>query len=62
MKNKKFDCVQMTRNIRDLLYERNKSKDLKEFADILVKEAHGSPLWKKLKLKIKPEQVYEKAV
>jgi len=61
MKNKTFDCVQMTRNIRDLLFERNKNAGLKEFADILVKEAHESPLWKKLKLKIKTEQVYEKA-
>jgi hypothetical protein len=50
MKNKSFDCVKMTRDIRDKLYEQNKGKSLKEFADILVKEAHRSSLWKNLKI------------
>ena len=45
MKNKNFDCVKMTREIRDRLYEENTGKGLKEFADILVKEAHKSLLW-----------------
>ncbi|RPI77926.1 MAG: hypothetical protein EHM45_07365 [Desulfobacteraceae bacterium] len=62
MKNKTFDCVQMTRNIRDRLYEKNKNADLKEFTDKLVKEAHDSSLWGKLELKTKTEQIYEKAV
>ncbi|GEM_PF-2131794 len=48
MKNKEFDCVKMTRNIRDKLYEQNKGKSLKEYADTLVREAHKSPLWKKV--------------
>ncbi|MCR4292243.1 MAG: hypothetical protein NUV76_05145 [Candidatus Kuenenia sp.] len=50
MKNKSFDCVKMTRDIRDKLYEQNKGKSLREFADTLVKEAHKSLLWKKVKL------------
>lgn len=50
MKNKNFDCVKMTREIRDKLYEENKGKGLKEFADILVKEAHKSLLWKNIKI------------
>lgn len=49
MKNKNFDCVKMTRDIRDKLYEENEGKGLKEFADILVKEAHKSLLWKNIK-------------
>ena len=49
MKNKNFDCVKMTRDIRDKLYEENKEKGLKELADILVKEAHKSLLWKNVK-------------
>ncbi|MBN2547262.1 MAG: hypothetical protein JXB50_15780 [Spirochaetes bacterium] len=48
MKNKKFDCVKMTRDIRDELYKKNKDKSLKDFADILVKESHKSHLWKSL--------------
>ena len=48
MKNKNFDCVKMTRDIRDKLYKENKGKNLNEFADNLVKEAHKSLLWKKL--------------
>lgn len=50
MKIKSFDCVQMTRDIRDKLYEQNKDKSLKEFTDFLIKEAHKSLLWKKLNL------------
>ncbi|MBU1753327.1 hypothetical protein KKG56_05670 [bacterium] len=45
MKNKNFDCVKMTREIRNKLYEENKGKGLKEYANILVKEAHKSLLW-----------------
>ena len=48
MKNKNFDCVKMTRDIRDNLYEQNKSKSLKEFTDILIKESHKSSLWKRI--------------
>jgi len=48
MKNKNFDCVKMTRDIRDNLYEQNKSKSLKEFTDILIKESHESSLWKRI--------------
>jgi len=50
MKNKNFDCVKMTREIRDKLYEENKGKGLKEFADILVKESHKSLLWKNIEI------------
>lgn len=50
MKNKNFDCVKMTRDIRDKLYEQNKDKTLRELADILVKEAHKSLLWKNIKM------------
>jgi hypothetical protein len=50
MKNKNFDCVKMTRDIRDKLYEQNKGRSLNEFADILVKEAHVSSLWKNVKV------------
>jgi hypothetical protein len=50
MKNKSFDCVKMTRDIRDKLYEENKGKSLKEFADSLIEEAHKSILWKKINL------------
>ena len=46
MKNKSFDCVKMTRDIRDNLYKQNKDKSLREFADTLVKEARNSLLWK----------------
>jgi hypothetical protein len=48
MKNKKFDCVKMTRDIRDKFYEQYKDKNLNEFADILEQEARKSPLWKGL--------------
>lgn len=47
MKNKKFDCVKMTRDIRDNLYEQYKNLSLKDFTDILIKESHKSKLWKK---------------
>ena len=57
MKNKSFDCVKMTRDIRDKLYEQNKGKSLREFADILVKEAHKSLLWKKIRLVDKTKTV-----
>ncbi|MBM4054404.1 MAG: hypothetical protein FJ264_07005 [Planctomycetes bacterium] len=50
MKNKSFDCVKMTRDIRDKLYAQNKGKSLAAFADTLVKEAHKSSLWKKIKI------------
>ncbi len=50
IKNKSFDCVKMTREIRDKLYEQNKNKNLKEFADLLVKESHKSSLWSELKV------------
>ena len=45
MKNKHFDCVKMTRDIRDKLYEQNKGKSLKEFTDTLIQESHKSLLW-----------------
>jgi len=50
MKNKNIDCVKMTRDIRDKLYKQNKNKSLKAYAGALVKEAHKSPLWKKINL------------
>ena len=50
MKNKIFDCVKMTRDIRDKLYEKKKDKSFKEFTRILCKEARKSTLWKNLKI------------
>ena len=49
MKNKHFDCVKMTRDIRDKLYEQNKGKSLKEFTDTLIQESHKSLLWQRIK-------------
>jgi len=46
---KSFDCVKMTRDIRDELYEKyGKGKTSKEFAETLSREARKSPLWKGL--------------
>lgn len=50
MMNKKFDCVKMTRDIRDTLYHENKGRSLKEFAEMLAKDAHKSDLWKNIKV------------
>lgn len=50
MNNKKFDCVKMTRDIQDNLYNQNKGKRLAKFVNTLVKESHNSSLWKKVKL------------
>lgn len=50
--NKKFDCVKMTREIRDNLYNKNKDKSLEEFADMLAQEARKSPLWQGLKVTV----------
>lgn len=47
---KKFNCVKMVRNIRDNLFEQNKSMNLKDFAKKLVKEAHKSKLWYKARV------------
>jgi hypothetical protein len=46
--NKNFDCVKMTREIRDKLYEENKGKNSREYLRTLSQEAHKSPLWKGL--------------
>jgi hypothetical protein len=51
---KSFDCVKMTRDIRDGLYEKySKGKTLKEFGETLAREARKSPLWKGLDIKNK---------
>jgi hypothetical protein len=48
---KSFDCVKMTRDIRDDLYKKyGKGKSLKEFGEILSQEARKSPLWKGLNI------------
>lgn len=60
MKSRSFDCVKMTRDIRDKLYEQNKGKSLSEFADTLVKEAHKSLLWKNINLVNKKKIVTNK--
>jgi hypothetical protein len=52
-KTKSFDCVKMTREIRDNLYKQKKDKSLSEFADILARDAHKSSLWKGLKIATK---------
>jgi len=45
-----FDCVKMTREIRDNFYKQKKDKSLNEFADLLTRDAHKSSLWKGLKI------------
>ena len=49
MMNKKFDCVKMTRDIRDKFYEENKEHSLKDFSDKIAKKARNTSLWKNLK-------------
>lgn len=49
MKNKKFDCVEMTRSIRNELYEKNKDDSIDDRITNLINEAHKSRLWKIIK-------------
>lgn len=50
-RNKDFDCVEMTRKIRDKLYEEHKDLNYTELAKALSDEAKKSELWKKIKQK-----------
>ncbi len=52
-KIKDFDCVKMTREIRDNLYKKKKDKSLEEFADMLAVQARNSLLWQGLKISVK---------
>ena len=45
--NKKFDCVIMTRNIREKLYEEHKELSKERYLKLLSEEAKISPLFKK---------------
>ena len=45
MKQKKFDCVRMTREIRDELFRKKEGRSLKDFTSILVREARRSALY-----------------
>ena len=47
-KNRQFDCVEMTRNYRNRLYEKDKDLTIDDFTKCMITEAHKSPLWKKL--------------
>ncbi|MBN2103823.1 hypothetical protein JW835_07260 [bacterium] len=47
-KNKKIDCVKMTREIRDKLFEQHKELTTNEFAHKLIEDSHKSPLWMKM--------------
>lgn len=48
MTNKKFDCVDWVRNIRNSEYEKNKHLSLPDYAEKMSKEVHESPLYKEL--------------
>jgi len=48
-KNKDFDCVEMTRKIRDALYKEHKDLNYNELAKELSNEAKKSELWNKIK-------------
>ena len=49
MKNKDFDCVEMTRSIRNELYEKYKDLSIDDRIIRLVDDARKSTLWKKIK-------------
>ena len=49
-KTKSFDCVKMTRDIRDKFYIDNKGKKLSDLADILIEKSHKSKLINKIKI------------
>jgi hypothetical protein len=48
MMNKKFDCVNWVRNIRNSEYEKNKHLTLSEYAKKMSNEVHKSPLYKEI--------------
>ncbi|MES0488971.1 MAG: hypothetical protein ABUK01_03205 [Leptospirales bacterium] len=48
MTNKKFDCVDWVRNIRNSEYEKNKHLSLSDYAENMSKEVHESQLYKEL--------------
>ncbi len=48
--SEKFDCVKMTRDIRDRLYNEHKGLNFDEYVNFLVEESHKSNLWKKIKI------------
>ena len=50
-KENSIDCVEMTRKIRDELYEEHKHLAPKEFIKALSEEGKKTELWKKLKNK-----------
>lgn len=48
MTNKKFDCVDWVRNIRNSEYDQNKHLTLPEYAEKMSKEVHDSQLFKEI--------------
>ena len=48
MKNKKFDCVNWVRDIRNKEYEQNKHLSLPEYADKMSKEVQKSKIFKEI--------------
>lgn len=48
MKNKKFDCVNWIRDIRNKEYEQNKDLTLSEYATKMSKEVQKSNIYKEL--------------
>jgi len=48
MKNKKFDCVNWVRSVRNSEYEQNKNLTLPEYAEKMSKEVQNSQLYKEL--------------
>jgi len=48
MTNKKFDCVDWVRNVRNSEYEQNKHLSLHDYAEKMSKEVHESQLYKEL--------------
>lgn len=48
MMNKKFDCVNWVRSVRNSEYEQNKNLTLSEYAEKMSKEVQNSQLYKEL--------------